>query len=277
MTESNNVLEQLPQKDDPERAGQSPLLGVLDVPLYLAAQGMTLRKSLSDNSGWRQRADQRKVLTKYLGKQSGKLGDFIGQLNYLSNLALDNAGRQLKEPVQRFNSKPRGIWREAIQKITEAGVIEWDGVLTLNFIDVESTRYLGGVWLEEFAWHQAKDLQPDDIHMSAEGTWEDTQKGRNELDVVIVHNNRLLLIECKTLKIGRDNQADDHMLYKLDSVGDDVKGLFGEVVLLTARTPTAAVKDRARHHHIQVVGAERFFHFQKDLQHWMETGRFPAG
>ena len=273
----HNVLEQLPQRDAPEHAGQSPLQGVLDVPLYLAAQGMSLRKSLSDDSGWRQRANQRKALTKYLGKQAKNIGDFIGQLNYLCNKALDKQGRLLEEPVQHFNRKPGGKWLEAIQKITAFGVIEWDGDRTLKFLDVESTRYLGGVWLEEFAWHQARDLQPDDVRMSAEGIWEDTRRGRNELDVVIVHNNRLLLIECKTLRIGRDDQVDDHMLYKLDSVGDDVKGLFGGVILLTARKPTDAVNDRARHHKIQVVGADRFFSFQKDLLQWMETGQFPAG
>ena len=249
---------------------------MLDVPLYLAAQGMTLRSSLSDDSGWRRRAGESKALTKYLGKKAGQLGDFIGQLNYLCNLALNENGVILQEPQQRFKTKPRGMWLDAVQKIAAAGIAHWDGELALEFPDAGSARYLGGGWLEEFAWHQAVDLHPDDVRMSAEGTWEGTTKGRNELDVVMVHNNRLLLIECKTLKIGRDSHSDDEMLYKLDSVGDDVKGLFGEVILLTARAPSVAVRERARHHNIQLVGADRFASFQKDLSQWMLTGSFPA-
>lgn len=270
-----NVLEQLPQGIE-GAAHTMPLQPVLDAPLYLAAQGMILRSSLSDDSGWRQRAEQRKALTKYLGKQSGNLGNFIGQLNYLCNLALDKKGQLLQKPLQRLNRSPKGMWRDALQKISETDVLQWDGDRTLDFSDAESTRYLGGGWLEEFAWHQAKDLQPDDLRMSAVGTWEGTLWGRNELDVVVVHNNRLLLIECKTLKIGRDSHNDDQMLYKLDSVGDDVKGLFGDVILLTARMPTQAVKDRAYHHKIRIVVAQRFPRLQKDLRQWMQTGQFPT-
>ena len=268
-------LEHLPQ--GVKQTGEAqPLLPVLNIPLYLAAQGMTLRGSLSDDGAWRQRADQRKTLTKYLGKNVGEIGPFIGAVNRLSNQALDERGESLLEPIQSFDTQPRGRWFDAIKKVSESGVVQWDDNCTLNFPDIEAARYLGGGWLEEYAWHQAKDLKPDDIRMSAEGTWEGTRKGRNELDVVLVHNNRLLLIECKTLRIGRDRKSDDEMLYKLDSVGDDVKGLFSEVVLLTARQPTEPVKDRARHHNILIIGPDRFSRFQKDLREWMQCGRFPS-
>ncbi len=268
-------LEQLSQGE--KDAGKSqPLEPVLDLPLYLAAQGMTLRSSLSDDTDWCRQADQRKALTKYLGKNAGGIGDLLGAVNGLCNQALDKGGKTLVEPIQKFNSRPGRRWREAVNRIVEAGVVQWDEERTLNFPSTDAARYLGGGWLEEFAWHQARDLNPDDIRLGAEGTWEGIRKGRNELDVVIVHNNRLLLIECKTLRIGRDSHSDDEMLYKLDSVGDDVKGLFGDVILLTARPPSEPVKDRARHHGIQIVAAERFSRFQKELRVWMESGHFPA-
>ncbi len=270
----HDLLEQISQ-DEKEAGSSQPLKPVLNIPLYLAAQGMTLRSSLSDDTDWRRRADLRKALTKYLGKNSGDIGDFIGQINYLCNQALDPRGESLQEPVQQFQQTPWGRWRDAVDKIVKAGLVHWDGDRTLEFPSYDAARFLGGGWLEEYAWHQAGDLRPYDIRLGAEGTWEATRKGRNELDLVIVHNNRLLLVECKTLRMGRDNQDDDAMLYKLDSIGDDVKGLFGEVVLLTARRPTDPVKDRARHHNIQIVGPERFSRFQKDLRDWMNTGHFP--
>jgi hypothetical protein len=41
-------------------------------------------------------------------------------------------------------------------------------------------------------------------------------------------------------------------------------------------SPTDAVKDRARHHNIQIVGADRFSRIQPDLRQWMKTGQFPT-
>jgi hypothetical protein len=98
-----------------------------------------------------------------------------------------------------------------------------------------------------------------------------------KLDVVIVHDNRLLLIECETLRLGRDAAQDRDLFYKLDGAGDDVRGLFGEVVLLSARDPSALIKDRAAHHRIQVVGPDRLAALQRDSRDWMLEGRFPRG
>jgi hypothetical protein len=272
---AHGLLEELPGPG--ERNGISrPLDGVLDVPLYLAAQGMRLRESLSDQERWERAIVSRRSLTSHLGKQCSRLGDFVGAVNAMASRALDERGASLAEPVQRFRHPPRGRWAEAVRRIAASGLARWDGGRELEFPDVQAVRYLNGGWLEEYAWLAARELRPDDLRLGAQGDWEGTRKGRNELDVVVVHANRLLLIECKTLRMGRDLAEDRDLLYKLDSVGDDVRGLFGEVVLLSARAPSDLIRDRAAHHRVQVVGPERLGLLQRDVRDWMAHGRFPG-
>lgn len=217
----------------------------------------------------------RRRLTKHLGREALQLGPFFGAVNALAKSALDERGESLVSPWQRFERPPRGAWRLAIQDVEQAGVARFDGLTGLAFLDAEGARYLSGGWLEEYAWHAVQALAPDDVRMGVTGVWAGTARGRNELDVVVVHRNRLLLIECKTLRLGREDQKDSDLLYKLDSVGDDVRGLFGEVVLLSARTPSPLVVDRAGHHRIRVVGPDRLGRLQMDTATWMQTGRFP--
>jgi len=273
---AHGVLETLavPQGGD---ASPRPLESALDVALYLEAQGLHPRAALDESPDWEQAVRARRSLTKYLGKRARGLADFIGIVNSLASSAMDERGDALIRPLQQFKRTPRGLWAEAAREIDAAGLARWDGAKGLTFTDAEAARYLGGGWLEEYAWLVARELRPDDVRLGLEGDWEGTKRGRNELDVVIVHRNRLLLIECKTSRHGRDLQDDAALLYKLDSVGDDVRGLFGEVMLLSAREPSALINDRADHHQIQVMGPERLPTLQRDIRDWMDTGRLPAG
>ena len=272
---AHGLLEELPQSGQGEGVSR-PLEGVVDVALYLRAQGMRPRVSRSDDIAWADVVRRRRALTKHLGRHAGALGDLFGAINALASRALDERGESVVEPRQCFRHVPRGRWAEALRQIETAGLVRWDGSTGLEFADLDATRYLNGGWLEEYAWLAARELRPDDVRLGVEGDWEQTRRGRNELNVVIVHKNRLLLIECKTLRLGRDNQSDSDLLYKLDSVGDDVRGLFGEVVLLSAREPSALILDRAGHHRIQVVGPARLADLQRDIRDWMERGLFPG-
>ena len=272
---ANGQLEVIPRDGHPAMAPIA-LQSVVDVDTALAAQGMTVTESLDLDEGWRDRAAERRDLTKHLGRNAGTLAQFIGALNRVANAALDDRGEQLAEPRQWFSRPPLGEWRQATKRIANAGQVVWDGECGLTFDTVEKARYLAGGWLEEFAWHQVRALRPFDVRAGVRGAWDNTTKGSNELDLVVTHGNRLLLVECKTLRLGRNDNDDDRLLYKLDSVGDDVKGIFGDVVLLSARTPSDAVRDRARQHGIHVIGPDRLHAFQKCVRDWMETGRFAA-
>jgi hypothetical protein len=50
--------------------------------------------------------------------------------------------------------------------------------------------------------------------------------------VLVVHNNPLLVIECKKLRFG--TAKDSEVIYKLDSITDEMNGLFGSTLLVSA-------------------------------------------
>lgn len=272
---ANGCLEELPHPVGSSGA-TTPLKSVLDVPLYLQAQGFRVRSVRSRDSGWRELVQGRRSLTKHLGKHAPSLDEFFGAINGIAKDARAG-GNVLVEPRQSLRGVPRGIWADALRRMAASGLLSWDGGTEVTFTDLEGTRYLNGGWLEEYAWLVAQELRPDDVQLGVEGEWEGTERGRNELDVVVVHANRLLYIECKTLRMGSEAEKDSALLYRLDSVGEDVRGLFGEVVLLSAREPSPLIQDRAAHYRIQVVGPERLGRLQRDIRDWMESGRFPSG
>jgi hypothetical protein len=243
---------------------------VLAIPEYLLAYGATCRKSASDDQAWQIRIGQRKPATKHLAAHAHELAGLIGALNALANLALSDNGEVLETPQQQLNDHPGGQWREALRKLAETHVFTWDGSKTITFTDAESARYVGGIWLEEYVYHIARDAQPDDVRNSVEITWDNSKNTRNELDVLLTHNNRMLVIECKTLRLGRDFQKDTDILYKIDSLGDDLKGLFGETWLVSAREPTAGMLDRAKDRRIRILGPSHLKSLRQEIRHWMQ-------
>jgi len=88
----------------------------------------------------------------------------------------------------------------------------------------------------------------------------------NEFDVLACHMNQMLHIECKTLRYRGEN--DNEIAYKLDSLGDDVRGLFGHTWLLSAREPTEVLIARARRARIRLVPPAELQHLRDLVREW---------
>lgn len=255
----------------------TPMTAVLDVPLYLAAQGMVYRGAVSDDPAWCERSVARKPVTKWLAAHCADLGGFLGALNRLAvgggdhRGALGEDGRQVLAPEQRFGRAPYGIARRALNKLAAARLLEWDEDVKVRFIDRERTRYLGGVWLEEYAWHSARDQGLDDARCGVEFTWQGTAKRdapRNEFDTLCVHANRLLAIECKTSRIVREGNRDQTMLTKLESLARAAGGPFGASLLLSARPLSTKTCGRARTLNIALCAGAEVKRLPERLRAW---------
>jgi hypothetical protein len=262
---ANNTIECLHDNTN------EPLLSILTIPEYLLAYGATYRGAASDDLDWLNRIGRRKTVSKYLATHAQELSGLIGALNMLANNALSENGETLENPQQELNNSPGRQWREALHKLTESAVFMWDNGKTITFSDAESARYVGGIWLEEYVYHIARDAQPDDIRNSVEITWDNSKNTRNELDVLLTYNNRMLVIECKTLRLGRDFQKDTDILYKIDSLGDDLRGLFGQTWLVSAREPTPQMQDRAKDRNIRIIHPVQLKNLRQEIQQWMQA------
>jgi len=236
----------------------TPMGNVLDVPAYLRAQGFQFQRAVSDDPAWRGRATARKAAGKFLGRRIAdpSLQSLIGTLNYLADKALervpDSRTERLAAPVQSFPRPPRGLWAEAMAQLAAADVLAWEpGSEFFRFIDLAAAQFVRGGWLEDYAYHAVRDAGVHDARLGVEGTWDNQEAMANEFDVLACYLNQLLHIECKTLRY-RD-ETDNAIAYKLDSLGEDVRGLFGRTWLLSAREPTETLIARARRARIRLV------------------------
>lgn len=264
-------IEILPDKKQ-AAADPEPMRDVLNVNSYLAAQGFRVSSAVSDDETWREQAAARKAACKYLGRHAAGIQDFIGAMNALADRALekvpDTDEERLAQPRQIFNNTPWGDWAKALGELAKARLIDWrDGESEIEFRDATAALFLRGGWLEEYAWHIVKDEGVYDARMGVSGRWDNTQNGENEFDVLACNGNQLLYIECKTLRYRDGN--DNEIAYKVDSLGQDVRGLFGQTWLLSAREPSQVLSDRAKKAGICLIGPQALPRLKENVREWI--------
>ncbi|MFP4247516.1 MAG: Card1-like endonuclease domain-containing protein [Halochromatium sp.] len=251
----------------------TPMSNVLDVPAYLRAQGFQFQRAVSEDPRWTTLAAARKAACKFLGRRIAdpSLQQLIGTLNYLADKALerlpDSRDERLAAPVQSFPRPPRGLWSEAMAQLAAAEVLAWEpGSAYFRFTDLAAAQFVRGGWLEDYAYHAVHDAGVHDARLGVEGHWDRQEAMANEFDVLACHMNQLLHIECKTLRYRDEN--DNAIAYKLDSLGDDVRGLFGHTWLLSAREPTETLIARARRARIRLVPPGELQHLRDLVREW---------
>ncbi|MBK8455498.1 MAG: DUF1887 family CARF protein [Thiofilum sp.] len=249
------------------------LLSVLDIKQYLQAYGIKYLSAESDKTDWLEKVLARKTITKYLAEQSPVLDSFIGILNYLAQQALakDKHDLMLSQPLQCLDRTPNKLWREALLKLQNASLLLWDGDKEITFLDMERTRYLGGIWLEEYVYFIARDAAPEHVAGGVKINWDTSRQSTNELDVILVHRNRMLVIECKTLKFGNNEQKESDMVYKISDLGDELRGLFGKTWLVSAREPNDVIKERAKSRSLEIIAAGDLRNLRQKVLQWMQA------
>jgi hypothetical protein len=238
---------------DTQGAQPESMHDVLDVPRYLAVQGFRYSGSVSDDASRMARIQARGEIAKVLAHQAARSGGFIGFINGVAHRAMDEQGHELVQPVQRLNEALHGEWRALFDQFAQAGLLKPERTRVVRFSDLDSARFLGGGWLEEYAFMRARDAGLFDVRMGVTGVWEGATSAKNEFDVLACHRNRMLFVECKTLRWNRHQDHDNDVAYKVKSLGEDVRGLLGDTWVLAAQEPSPILRDRAKQAGFQVL------------------------
>ena len=137
--------------------------------------------------------------------------------------------------------------------------------------------YLQGGWLEEYVYLIASDIGFKEVYCGVTMTDDSKSKAdiRNEMDVVVCHDNRLLFIECKTSRM--DKEAD--IIYKLDALGTQAGGIMSSKLLVSAQPLTYTNKDgktvnalaRAQSYKIKTCAADEVANLRDLLLGWKKT------
>lgn len=243
-----------------------PMTDVLDVPNYLAAQGMRYSHADSDDADRSACIEARRIPTRFMGQHIKDLQGIVKVLNGIIGKAVEK--NVLTQPTFTFKQEPYGAGKKLMGHCVDFGLLEWDGKTTGKFVDLGAARYLGGGWLEEYAWLSVGECRPFDFRLGVHRIGENDAE-INEFDVLAVHCNQLLFIECKTAnyryEIGKANEA----AYKVDSLSRQARGLFGETWLLSAIEPPPELVERTRDARIRLIGPDDLPRLRETVQAWM--------
>lgn len=146
------------------------------------------------------------------------------------------------------------------------------------FSSYSAMRYLSGGWLEEWVGYIAKRSGADDVAINVEikslSEKIDADKNNdkydvdNELDLMILHKNRLLIAECKTINWQGVNGKQD-VFNKMDALGTHARGLFGKSLLLSSKPLDEKAARRAKTYGIAVLEDNSLKDLEVEIKKWM--------
>lgn len=206
------------------------------------------------------------------------------KLKSLSNLAgkasdaVASADKGKKfQPHWSLDSVADKSMNDYLDLLSQHGLLDCASGYDIEFRNVEAARYCAGGWLEEFVAVQADSIKQ--FGLPIRGDWRANvfPKSRqneilNEIDLMVAHNNRALIVECKAAQLADDKVND--WLSKLDDTARRVAGTQAGRLLVSARQLTDMQQDRARLMGIGTCSGADLAHFSRYLQYWMKTGNF---
>lgn len=245
-----------------------PLDDLLTVEDFLLTQGYRINSRGERDGNWANEAQQRETLTRKLGDEADKLARFFGTLNQLADRCLQNEPDGPFQFEQEFEFAPDGRNADILKLAQKHDLLSWDGDNRLVFKGEAAARYFRGGWLEEYVWIKLRGLRPHDWSVNLKS--QTLSQTPNEYDALVAHRNRLLLIECKTTRFGRDGLKDASYVYKLAQLAQQTGGSMSSSLLLSARPVSEDVRQRARDSHVDILAAKEVKTLPDYLRRWMQ-------
>lgn len=252
---------------------------LLNRDAYLAVQGYRARPDVV----LMEAVLSREVTTRMLANEAPRIGHLIGMLNGAARAFED--GKFDKAWIERPR---RGAEEAVLAALVEARLLKVKGS-GFELADLSSASYLKGGWLEEWCAVVAKSLEQGEagrrLHANRWGInvhvdlYDQVilpgqkQFPLNELDALIVHRNKLLLIECKSgIQVSERAESQD-ILNRLEALGRHVGGRLDTKWLLTARTlnKNSQALLRADQYQIRIVTPEELGSLRQLVLDWMSA------
>jgi len=211
---------------------------------------------------------QRQPVTQFLAELAIRKPKLIGMLN--GSFGVNRDVKELSYPytlhlqqIREFSGLAMLLAKHGIARQAAGGII---------LPNIEIAQYLRGFWFEEYVYLAAVSISGVEAKLNVIGRWETRRKEepKNEFDVMVGAENRMLYISCKTSNIDRGGAGREY-LYELDSLGDNALGLFGKKILASARPiRDSYIHARAASMGIEIIDGEKIRDIPQRIQTWLK-------
>jgi len=252
-----------------EKAYQlEPVLGISD---YLTAYGLHPK---TPRKNWRRGDALPAVPTsaRLLAENAGSLDKLFGVMNFAGTGVLDSGQTSDVWPrkifLDGYFSRSKTVSR-VLSQLDREGLVSFDRNNLVTIASEEAARYVSGGWLEEYTFARACAAGADEVSWSQVVDWADSgdEPVANEFDCLIMRDNRLYLLECKT---SRFSEGASEVVYKLDSLKDKIAGIYGLGALVSARPLPEHILSRAAARKHQVFHPEELESLTSVLKEWLD-------
>jgi hypothetical protein len=242
-----------------------PMDDVLDLRNMLLVQGYRIEGDSRHQAALdRAAAPVRAKLTRMLGERAGQLAKFFSVLATLAHRAADERAAE-RDLIQHLLYPPAESVAEMLREASQAGLLRWDGDVALDFRSRELAAYFAGGWIEEYVLLKLSGLARPDRFASNLHVVSAARGVPNELDAMVVHRNRALLIECKTG--GQANPA--AALYKIAQLRDRLGGSVAAALYVSAQRLGDEHRQRAQDYQVSVLCGDEVADLPRWVRHWM--------
>lgn len=245
-----------------------PLDDALELRPLLKLHGFTVESIASENDAWRESVMARESLTKTIAKSAfADSGKAVIRDMIMSAILSPERGADF-----RLHRSPRGAWEDILKKAKRLGLVEWDGARSLSFTSEAAADYFKGLWLEEYLWLGLRDQPGLQVFCSVKGFWgKDTEqsglrdRGYNELDILVLKNNRLVVVECKTGEMSKSTTRVTEVLAKLNAMARACGGTMADALLVTFQELKVGDIERAKELNVRVYQGSHIRHSIRNI------------
>ncbi|MBT7442901.1 MAG: DUF1887 family protein [Methylococcales bacterium] len=241
----------------------------IKIPEFLQAQGTAV---LTD--GGRKGVPKAvRELTQVLVDRVVNYSQPLATMNYLASVAENH--QTFSATLERQHTKNK-TFMEVLSLFEAGNVLSVKGH-KIHFQGEGARFFANGGWLEDYVYGVIFGLRKDfpeiqDVRKSVEVT----RKGErgstlNELDVVFLANNRLYVIECKTMrwKQSRQSKQGANAIYKLDTLQGLLGGIQGQSMLVSYQPLRDVDRIRASDLGVKTCMTQEIQYLDVAIRNWL--------
>jgi len=251
---------------------------VLELVDFLRVYGYHIKSTRKNNKEVRAKhldiARDREHQTNEMAGAAHRFRHAISALNGAASKAaneLESSRSADKLLIQRFDFKgAKKPELEYFSKLEDNGLLEYrQAQQQVEFMTEEAARYCAGGWLEEFVALKAEKAEIN-------GSWDynlEVQTAElqtpNEIDLMVVHNNRALVVECKTAR--PESGVAQGWLTRLGNLARRVGGRQATPMLVSTHKLAEPHVKRAQDLGVLLCHGPEVQHFARYLYKWLNS------